>query len=154
MDLDFESKLSWKSTSSCDYDSEKYLENWKNRLHEVLMRRYAYMMKSPQWIGSKVCEPLRFDGTNGLDSFVCMYQMKIPKKDWLRALDVALKATLARWQSTHKRCIEEWSQCKMLMKIKFSTTSKYFGVKYTRKISSYRCMSRGMAGSTTTRVGT
>jgi len=28
--------------------------------------------------------------------------MEVQEKDWLRALDVALKATLARWWATHK----------------------------------------------------
>ena len=33
--------LSWKCTSSCMSDSGEALENWKNRLHEVSMRRCA-----------------------------------------------------------------------------------------------------------------
>ena len=31
----------WKSASSCTFDSEAALENWKNRLHEVSIRRCA-----------------------------------------------------------------------------------------------------------------
>ena len=33
--------LSWKSASSCTSDSGEALENWKNQLHEVSMRRCA-----------------------------------------------------------------------------------------------------------------
>ena len=32
-------KLSWKSFSSWTYDSGEALENWKNQMHEVSMRR-------------------------------------------------------------------------------------------------------------------
>jgi len=119
VDLASDGKMSWRSTSSCDSDSDQDLENWQNRLHEVLMRRCAYMTKSLRWIGFEVCEPPSFNGTNDLDSFVYMYQMKIPEKGWLRALDVALKATPARWWSTHKKHIEDWSQSNTLMKIRF-----------------------------------
>ena len=31
--------LSWKSASSCTSDSGEALENWKNRIYEVSMRR-------------------------------------------------------------------------------------------------------------------
>ena len=29
--------LSWRNVSSCAFDSDEGLENWKNKLHEVLM---------------------------------------------------------------------------------------------------------------------
>ena len=38
--------LSWRSTSSCTSDSGEALENWKNRLHEVSMRRCARVTRS------------------------------------------------------------------------------------------------------------
>ena len=40
--------LSWKCASSCTSDSGEALENWKNRLHEVSMRRCARVTRSMQ----------------------------------------------------------------------------------------------------------
>jgi len=48
----------------------------------------------------------------------------------LRALDVALKATLTRWWATHKDHIEDWSQLKRFMTVHFSSAIVYEGVKY------------------------
>ena len=39
-------KLSWKSVSSCPYDSSDALENWQKRLHEVSMRRCAIITRA------------------------------------------------------------------------------------------------------------
>ena len=38
--------LRWKCMSSCTFDSREALENWKNRLHEVSMRRCARVTMS------------------------------------------------------------------------------------------------------------
>lgn len=133
--LTFDGKLRWRSTSSCDSHLYQNLESWQNRLHEVSVRRCTYMMKSMQWIGSEVSEPPSFDAINDLDSFVYKYQMKILEKDRLRALDIALKATLARWWATHKKHIKGWPQYKTLMKIRFSTTLEYVEVEYTGQTS-------------------
>ena len=40
--------LRWRCASSCSSDSREALENWKNRLHEVSMRRCARITKSVQ----------------------------------------------------------------------------------------------------------
>ena len=42
--------LSWICTSSCTSDSGEALERWKNRLHEVSMRRCARVTRSVQWV--------------------------------------------------------------------------------------------------------
>ena len=42
--------LSWKCTSSCTSDSGEALENWKNRLHEVSMKRCARVTRSLQQV--------------------------------------------------------------------------------------------------------
>jgi len=49
----------------------------------------------------------------------------------LRALDVALKATTARWWVTHKYHIEDWLQLKTLIKTRFTSTVVYEGIKYS-----------------------
>ena len=51
--LTADGNLSWKCTSSCTSDSGEALENWKNRLHEVYMRRCARVIRSMQWVETK-----------------------------------------------------------------------------------------------------
>ena len=46
--------LSWRCESSCVFNAEVGLENWKLYLHEVLGRRLARITKSLCWIGSEV----------------------------------------------------------------------------------------------------
>jgi hypothetical protein len=42
----------------------------------------------------------------------------------LLALDIALKATPARWWGTHKETIKDWYQCEWLLCIRFGTEQK------------------------------
>ena len=42
----------------------------------------------------------------------------------LLALDIALKATPARWWGTHKETIMNWYQCKQLLRIRFGVEHK------------------------------
>lgn len=78
-------------------------------LHEVSMRRCAYMTKSLRCIGAEVCEFPTFYGIKDLDTFICDYQEQVCERDRLKASDVALKATHARWWATHKTNIDECS---------------------------------------------
>jgi len=78
-------------------------------MHEVLTHRCTYMTKSLQWIGLEVRNVPCFDGTNDVEEFICAYQVILKESDWLRALDVSLKATPARWWATHKDHIRDWS---------------------------------------------
>lgn len=94
--LDEEGKTSWENSSSWEGDSEQALEYWKNRMHEVSTRRCAHITKSLRWIGAEVCSIPSFDGSNNLEKFISIYQVTTQEQDWLRALDVALKATVAR----------------------------------------------------------
>lgn len=133
VDPDADVKLSWKSSGSWDGDSEKALEDWHNRLHEVSTHFCSYVTKSLRWIGSEVCNYPIFDGTNDREIFRHMYQTIVPEKEWLRALDAALNATPSRWWATHKEHIENWSQLKILMIVQFSIV--YKGTKYIGKTS-------------------
>lgn len=97
-------------------------------------------MKSLQWVGSEVCNAPSFDGTNNLEEFICAYQVIVQEKDWLRALDVALKATTTRWSATHKDHTEDWLQLKSLMTTHFSSTMVFEGVKYKGYTSPKDCV--------------
>ena len=45
--------MRWRCVSSCTLDSGEALENWKNRLHEVSMRRCAKITKSVRRVGTQ-----------------------------------------------------------------------------------------------------
>lgn len=125
-----EEKLSWENMISWDGDSEQALEDWQNHMHEVSTIRCAYITKSLRWIGTEVCNVLSFDASNDLEEFMFAYQVTVQDQDQLRALDVALKATLARWWATHKDHIENWSQFRTLITARFYSTMMFEGVKY------------------------
>ena len=55
-------KLSWKSASSCTSDSGEALENWKNWLHEVSMRRCARVTWSVRRMKHKLREIPTYEG--------------------------------------------------------------------------------------------
>jgi hypothetical protein len=73
----------------------------------------------------ELCDPPKYDGLNDISSFVKALELKIPKQLRLLALDVVLKATPAIWWASHKEGIEDWSQCKILLQVRFGTKVDY-----------------------------
>ena len=65
-----EGNISWWCDSSCASDLDVGLENWQNRLYEVLARRCAFMTKSLQWIGAEVKDIPSFDGLADVNDFL------------------------------------------------------------------------------------
>jgi hypothetical protein len=65
--------------SSFDTDSEEALERWKNKLYKVSNRRCTRITKSVHWIGSELCDPLKFDGTEQIDAFIEKMEESVPK---------------------------------------------------------------------------
>lgn len=122
--------LSWHSINSCTSDSEEGLENWQQRLHEISTRRCARITKSLHWIGTKICELPHFDGLTNVTTFFMEFETVIVEQHRLLALDVALKATPTRWWVTHNQHIQDWSQRKRLMHIKFGEKGEYVADKY------------------------
>ena len=62
--------LSWKSASSCTSDSGKDLENWKNILHEVSMRRYAIVTRFVRRVENELHELPTYEGLPNLAAFL------------------------------------------------------------------------------------
>ena len=54
--------LSWKCVSSCTSNSGEALENWKNRLHEVSMRRCARVTRSVRRVETESRELPTYEG--------------------------------------------------------------------------------------------
>jgi hypothetical protein len=116
--------LSWRSITSCATDSDTGLENWQQRLHEVSMRRCARIDRAVRWVGTEIREPPSFHGINDLETFLTQYEDAVLENQRLLALDLALKATPARWWGAHKETITDWYQCKRLLRIRFGAEQK------------------------------
>ena len=54
--------LSWRCTSSCTSNSGEALEGWKNRLHEVSMRKCARVTRSVRWVENESREIPTYEG--------------------------------------------------------------------------------------------
>jgi hypothetical protein len=77
------------------------------------------MKHALRWVGTKVREPPIFYGLNDLEEFLMKYEVQVMDNQRLPELDIALKATPARWWVTHKEEINNWFQCKRLLHIRF-----------------------------------
>ena len=55
---------------------------------------------------------------NDLESFLAQYEDELLENQRLLALDIALKATPARWWGSHKETIQNWYKCKRLLCIR------------------------------------
>jgi hypothetical protein len=60
-----------------------------------------------------------------LETFLTQYEDEVLENQRLSALDLAFKATPARWWGTHKETITDWYQCKRLLRIRFGAEQEY-----------------------------
>jgi hypothetical protein len=75
----------------------------------VSTRQCGHITRSLRWIGTKLCDPPKYDGLNDIKYFVKVFKLQVPKQKILLALDVFLKATPARWWAAHKEGMKDWS---------------------------------------------
>jgi hypothetical protein len=69
----------------------------------------------------QIREPTSFHGVNDLEKFITKYKEEVLEHQRLLYLDIALKATPVRWWGAHKETIQDWYQCKQLLRIIFGT---------------------------------
>ena len=62
--------LSWHSVSSCTSDLGEDLENWKNMLHEVSMRRCSRITRVVRRVGVEEITLPTYEGLPNLASFL------------------------------------------------------------------------------------
>ena len=110
-------KQSWKSVSSCKYDSGDALKNWQNKLHEVCMRRCARITRCVQKVGVEANKFPTYEGLTKLASFLVEFKEKVTESQ--------------RWWGTYKQSICECPQCKRLLDIRFGEEISYSDQKYT-----------------------
>ena len=124
------------STLSCLYaisyrsDLEEGLENWQSQMHVILGRHCTHLMKSLHWIGMEVCEVPMFGGLSNIQEFLEDYEAQVPCTQRLKTLDMALRATPARWWTVHKRNIANWETCHKLLAIRFGEDVGGMNYKY------------------------
>jgi hypothetical protein len=75
--------------------------------------------RAVRWVGTEIREPPSLHGVKDLELFLAQYEDEVLENHRLLALDIALKATPARWWGTHKQTIKDWYQCKWLLCIRF-----------------------------------
>jgi hypothetical protein len=92
--------ISWRSINSCTSDSEESLENWKQRLHEVLTRKCAQITHALRWIGTKIVKPPRYNGLTPMEYFINEFEMHISDQQRLFILYFTMKVTSMRWWAT------------------------------------------------------
>ena len=89
------------------------------------MRRCARIDRTVRWVGTKIREPPSFHRLNDLETFLTQYECEVLENQRLLVLDLALKATPARWWGAHKETITNWYQCKRLLCIRFGAEQEY-----------------------------
>lgn len=104
-------------------------------MHEVSTRRCVSLTISLRWIGTEVCELHHFYGLTSVVTFVIEFESLIPLHQRSMPLDVALKSTPTRWWATHKAHIQDWSQCKRLIHIRFGKEGEYVVDRYSGLIN-------------------
>jgi hypothetical protein len=72
------------------------------------MRRCARIDHAVRWVGIEIREPPSFHGLNDLETFLKKYEDEVLENQRLLALELALKATPARWWGDHKETITDW----------------------------------------------
>ena len=99
--------LGWKSVRFYSSDSREALENWQNTLHEVSMKKCVRITNySLCWVDSEVHELPTYEWIPNPYTFLGESESRVPEHQWLLALDVAMKATLARWWVAHKKILQ------------------------------------------------
>ena len=97
-------------------------------MHEVSGRRCARLTKSLHWIGTEVCKVPTFDGLSNIQEFLQEYEAQDPCSERLKTLDMALRATPARWWIAHKKNIATRETCQRMLVIRFGDDAG--GVRY------------------------
>ena len=94
--------IAWDHEISCTTYSNKELEHWENRLHEVCTLRCNMMTKLLHCVSSKVRNLPYYNGLTNIDKFLDAFERKVFEKHLFQVLDLALRTMSARWWSMHK----------------------------------------------------
>ena len=65
-----EGEMGWCSASSASSDSDDALENWKNRMHEVSLKKCGLITQSLCHVETQIIEFLTYEGLSKLYRFL------------------------------------------------------------------------------------
>jgi hypothetical protein len=102
----------------------------RNHMYEVSTIICARLTREVHWIDTTMSNLPTFNGMNFLENFLSEFEISVPTKQRLLAMDEAMKDTLERWWGTHKGNITYWTQCRTLMTTRFSAQVGSFEVRY------------------------
>ena len=88
------------------------------------------MTRSLRYISTEVRYLPSYDGLGGVNTFLNDYEEKVQQNQTLSALDIASKATLARWWNAHKKNIGGWQEFRRLMGKRFGQIDIEMEIKY------------------------
>ena len=71
-----------------------------------------------------------FDGLSKIGKFLQEYEAQVPCTQRLKTLDMALRATPARWWATHKKNIATWETYHRLLTVRFGDDAGGISHKY------------------------
>jgi len=89
--------IAWDRKSFYTSDLDEELEHWKNRLLEVSTLHCNMTTKLLRCVSSEVISLPYYDGLIDIDKFLDAFEREVFDKHCFQALDLALRATLARW---------------------------------------------------------
>ena len=89
------------------------------------------MTKSLHWIGTESIDIPSFHGLADFNDFLQQFEQEIPQEQRMTTMDLAVKATPARWWHAHREHIASWDDLKRLMAIIFSNDKECVQQRYT-----------------------
>jgi len=78
-------------------DSDKEVERWQNRLHEVTTLNCNMMIRSLCCMTTMARELPTYDGLTAMDEFLRKFESTVPEHQWFDALKWALHVMPTRW---------------------------------------------------------
>lgn len=72
-------RISWECKKSYNSDSDKEIERWQNRLHEVTMLNCNMMVRSLCCVTIEARELLTYDGLLAVDEFLNKFESTVPE---------------------------------------------------------------------------
>ena len=72
--------ITWECKRSCTLDSNKEIERWQNRLHEVTTLNCNMMIRSLRCVSIEVRDLPTYDGLNEVDTLLDALEREVPER--------------------------------------------------------------------------
>jgi hypothetical protein len=94
-------EMRWKSVRYYDTNTEDSMGRWHNKLYDLSTRRCIRIPKLVHWIGSNLCDLLRFDGACLIDTFLAWMEGLVHANQRIQTMDVVVNGTHLHWWEMH-----------------------------------------------------